>query len=383
MSLGLYEREKPIPPEEYVRVDYESLKKWVKSVYVKLGLLEDHAEIVADVLTMADLMGISSHGVQRVSRYVIGIKLGTVNPRPKVRIVKDFGATALIDGDNGLGHPIALYAMNVAISKAERYGVSLVLVKNSHHFGIAGYYSLKAAEKGFIGLAITNSEPLVAYTHTAERYLGTNPIAVAIPRRNPPPILFDAATSVVPVGRIELYSKIGKEVPPGWAIDLEGNILSGNAKEILKAIRERKAALLPLGGLGEELGGHKGSGLSMIIDVFSGVLSGAVWGWHVRHTISDRPANVGHAIAAVNIDAFMNKDEFFDRLEKFISEIKSLKKHPKAERIWIPGEKAWHTMQTRLKIGIPIHKAVLNELKKISNEASVPFTVKIIKEKAY
>ncbi|OYT46242.1 MAG: hypothetical protein B6U85_07740 [Desulfurococcales archaeon ex4484_42] len=167
------------------------------------------------------------------------------------------------------------------------------------------------------------------------------------------------------------------------AIDLEGNILSGNAKEILKAIREGKAALLPLGGLGEELGGHKGSGLSMIIDVFSGVLSGAAWGWHVRHTISDRPANVGHAIAAVNIDAFMNKDEFFDRLEKFISEIKSLKKHPKAERIWIPGEKAWLTMQTRLKIGIPIHKAVLNELKKISNEAGAPFTVKIIKEKAY
>jgi len=383
MSLSLYEREKPIPPEEYVRVDYESLKKWVKSVYVKLGLLEDHAEIVADVLTMADLMGISSHGVQRVGRYVTGIKLGTVNPRPKVRIVKDFGATALIDGDNGLGHPTALYAMNEAISKAEKYGVSLILVKNSHHFGIAGYYSLKAAEKGFIGMTVTNSESLVAYTHTAERYLGTNPIAVAIPRKNPPPILFDAATSVVPVGKIELYSKIGKEVPPGWAIDLEGNILSGNAKEILKAIRERKAALLPLGGLGEELGGHKGSGLSMIVDVISGVLSGAAWGWHVRHTISDRPANVGHAIAAVNIDAFMNKDEFFDRLEKFISEIKSLKKHPKAERIWIPGEKAWLTMQTRLKIGIPIHKAVLNELKKISNEASVPFTVKIIKEKAY
>jgi len=378
----LYEREKPIPPEEYVRVDHKSLKEWVKSVYVKLGLLEEHAEVVADVLVAADLMGISSHGVQRVGRYVGGIKRGTVNLRPKIRVVRDLGAAALVDGDNGLGHPVTLYAMRVAIEKARQYGVGFVLVRNSHHFGIAGYYPLKAAEQGFIGFTATNSEPLVAYTHTVVRYLGTNPIAIAVPRRSPPPVLFDGATSVVPVGKVEIYSKIGKPIPPGWAIDLEGNILTGDAKEVLKAIRERRAALLPLGGLGEEHGGHKGSGLSMLVDLFSGVLSGAAWGWHVRHTISDRPANVGHTVAAINIEAFMPKEEFFDRLEKFISEIKSLKKHPKAERIWIPGEKAWLTMQTRLKIGIPLHRNVLNELKRISDEVGVPFTVKIVKETA-
>jgi len=378
----LYEREKPVPPEEYIRVDHRSLKEWVKSVYVKLGLLEEHAEVVADVLVTADLMGISSHGVQRVGRYVGGIKRGTVNLRPRMRVVRDLGAAALVDGDNGLGHPVALYAMRVAIEKARQYGVGFVLVRNSHHFGIAGYYPLRAAEQGFIGFTATNSEPLVAYTHTVVRYLGTNPIAVAVPRRNPPPVLFDGATSVVPVGKVEIYSKIGKPIPPGWAIDLEGNILTGDAREVLRAIRERRAALLPLGGLGEELGGHKGSGLSMLVDLFSGVLSGAAWGWHVRHTISDRPANVGHTIAAINIEAFMPKEEFFSRLEKFISEIKSLKKHPKAERIWIPGEKAWLTMQTRLKIGIPLHRNVLNELKRISDEVGVPFTVKIVKETA-
>ena len=382
MPEELYEREKPIPPEEYVRVDHKSLKEWVKSVYVKLGLLEEHAEVVADVLVAADLMGISSHGVQRVGRYVGGIKRGTVNLRPKIRVVRDLGAAALVDGDNGLGHPVTLYAMRVAIEKARQYGVGFVLVRNSHHFGIAGYYPLKAAEQGFIGFTATNSEPLVAYTHTVVRYLGTNPIAIAVPRRSPPPVLFDGATSVVPVGKVEIYSKIGKPIPPGWAIDLEGNILTGDAKEVLKAIRERRAALLPLGGLGEEHGGHKGSGLSMLVDLFSGVLSGAAWGWHVRHTISDRPANVGHTVAAINIEAFMPKEEFFDRLEKFISEIKSLKKHPKAERIWIPGEKAWLTMQTRLKIGIPLHRNVLNELKRISDEVGVPFTVKIVKETA-
>ena len=382
MPEELYEREKPVPPEEYIRVDHRSLKEWVKSVYVKLGLLEEHAEVVADVLVTADLMGISSHGVQRVGRYVGGIKRGTVNLRPRMRVVRDLGAAALVDGDNGLGHPVALYAMRVAIEKARQYGVGFVLVRNSHHFGIAGYYPLRAAEQGFIGFTATNSEPLVAYTHTVVRYLGTNPIAVAVPRRNPPPVLFDGAPSVVPVGKVEIYSKIGKPIPPGWAIDLEGNILTGDAREVLRAIRERRAALLPLGGLGEELGGHKGSGLSMLVDLFSGVLSGAAWGWHVRHTISDRPANVGHTIAAINIEAFMPKEEFFDRLEKFISEIKSLKKHPKAERIWIPGEKAWLTMQTRLKIGIPLHRNVLNELKRISDEVGVPFTVKIVKETA-
>ena len=382
MPEELYEREKPVPPEEYIRVDHRSLKEWVKSVYVKLGLLEEHAEVVADVLVTADLMGISSHGVQRVGRYVGGIKRGTVNLRPRMRVVRDLGAAALVDGDNGLGHPVALYAMRVAIEKARQYGVGFVLVRNSHHFGIAGYYPLRAAEQGFIGFTATNSEPLVAYTHTVVRYLGTNPIAVAVPRRNPPPVLFDGATSVVPVGKVEIYSKIGKPIPPGWAIDLEGNILTGDAREVLRAIRERRAALLPLGGLGEELGGHKGSGLSMLVDLFSGVLSGAAWGWHVRHTISDRPANVGHTIAAINIEAFMPKEEFFSRLEKFISEIKSLKKHPKAERIWIPGEKAWLTMQTRLKIGIPLHRNVLNELKRISDEVGVPFTVKIVKETA-
>jgi len=380
LFLEFYEREKPIPPEEYVRVDHQSLKEWVRNVYVGLGVLEEHAEVVADVLVTADLMGISSHGVQRVGRYVGGIKKGTINLRPKIRVIRDYGATALVDGDNGLGHPVAFYAVRVAVEKAEKYGIGFVLVRNSHHFGVAGYYPLKVAEQGFIGVTASNSVPLVAYTNTVVRYLGTNPIAVAIPRKNSPPILFGGATSVVPVGKIEVYSKMGKKIPPGWAIDNKGRILAGDAKEVLKAIRERRAALLPLGGLGEEHGGHKGSGIALLVDIFSGVLSGAAWGWHVRHTISDRPANVGHTIAAINIEAFIEPNEFFERLEKMVNEIKSLKKHSEAEHIWIPGEKAWLTMQTRLKIGIPIHRNVLNELERISREVGVPFTVKIIKE---
>ena len=381
-SFEYYEREKPIPPEEYVRVHHQELKEFVTDIYKALGVPDRDAEIVADVLVTADLFGISSHGVQRVRRYVEGIRIKNVNINAKVRVVRDFGATALIDGDNGLGQPIGVKAMELAIEKAKKYGVSLVLVKNSNHFGIAGYYSLKAVEKGLIGITITNSENLVAYVNTVGRTLGTNPIAVAIPRQSPPPILFDAATSVVPVGKIEIYSKLDKKVPPGWVIDLEGNILSGNAKEILKAIRSKKAALLPLGGLGEEFGGHKGSGLAFIIDIISGVLSGAAWGYHVGHTIGTRPANVGHAFAAINIEAFMDKDEFFERIETYVKEIKSLKKHPKADRIWIPGEKAWLTMQTRLKIGIPLHRNVYNELIQIAREVGITRELRIISQRA-
>jgi len=378
-SNEYYEREPPIPPEDYVRVNHIELKDFVTDIFIALGVPKEDANIVADALVTADLFGISSHGVQRVKRYVGGIKVGNVNVKANVKVVRDHGATALIDGDNGLGQPIGVRAMELAIEKAKKYGVSLVLVKNSNHFGIAGYYSLKAVEKGFIGITITNSENLMAYVNTVGRTLGTNPIAIAIPRPNPPPILFDAATAVVPVGKIEMYSRLGKKIPPGWVIDPEGNILHGDPKKVLKAIKEGDAAILPLGGLGEEFGGHKGSGLAFIIDIISGVLSGAAWGVHVGYTIGTKPANVGHAFATIDIEAFMSKDEFFERIETYVKEIKSLKKHPKADRIWLPGEKAWLTMQTRLKIGIPLHKSVYKELMNIAKEAGAKKELRIIK----
>jgi len=377
-----YERERPFPLEEYVRVDPGCLREFVSEVYFCLGLSRSDADVVADVLVTADLFGISSHGVQRVRRYVDGIRSGVVNVRPRVRVVRDFGAAVLIDADRGLGHPVGVKAMDIAVERAGKYGVSMVLVKNSNHFGIAGYYALKAAEKGFIGITATNSENLVAYVNTIGRTLGTNPIAVSIPCPSPPHILFDAATSIVPVGKIEIYAKTGKPIPPGWVIDGEGNILHGDPKKVLKEVKEGKAALLPLGGLGEEFGGHKGSGLAFIIDIITGILSGAAWGKHVGYTAGTKPANVGHLFAAINIEAFISKEEFLERIKTYIKEIKSLKKHPKADHIWIPGEKAWLTMQTRTKIGIPLHKNVYRELIEIGREIGVKKEIKILKNTA-
>lgn len=363
---ALYEREPPIPPNEYVRIKHTTIREFVSKILVAAGLPVDDAWVVTDVLVTADLMGISSHGIQRVRRYVDGLLRCCVNPRPRMRVARDYGATALLDADNGLGHLAGVKAMEIAMEKARKYGVSLVLVKNSHHYGIAGYYSLKAVERGYIGISMTNSERLVAYVNTTARCLGTNPIAVGIPRRVPPPILFDSATAVVPVGKIEVYARLGKRVPEGWVIDHEGRMLSGDAARIISEIRAGRAAILPLGGLGEEFGGHKGSGLAFIIDVISGVLSGAAWGIHVGYTVDTVPANVGHAFSAVDIDAFMPKEEFYERIESYVSELKSFRKHPDADRVWLPGEKAWSTMMTRLRIGVPVHIKVCEELESIA-----------------
>ncbi|MCR6668981.1 MAG: Ldh family oxidoreductase [archaeon YNP-WB-040] len=377
MALEFYEREPPIPEGEFVRVGADDLRGFVSSIFKAYGVPEGDADVVADVLVTADLFGISSHGVQRVSRYVGGIKCGNVNVKPKISF-HGRGAIGVVDGDNGLGQVVGVRCVELALERVRDYGLSLILAKNSNHYGIAGYYALKILDAGFIGFSSTNSDKLVSYVNSLGRFLGTNPIAIAIPTPHPPPILFDASTSIIPVGKIEMYSKLGKSIPEGWVIDLEGNMLSGDAKKVLELIRGYKASILPLGGLGEDYGGHKGSGLAFMVDVICGVLSGAAWGIHVGYTIGSRPANVGHAFAAIDIESIMPRSEFLSRIEQYINEIKSLPKHPKADRVWIPGEKAWLTMQTRLKIGIPIHLNVYNELNKIAVESGLARELKII-----
>ncbi|MEM1858677.1 MAG: Ldh family oxidoreductase, partial [Desulfurococcaceae archaeon] len=340
--MRLYEKSPPIPPEEFVRVEWTSLKEYVKEVFCALGVPREHAEIVADVLVTADLMGIESHGVQRLKRYTTGIKNGSVKPRAEIMTVKETPSTALIDGGASLGQVVAYNAMKIAIEKARSAGVSVVGVRNSHHFGIAGYYALQAVRENMVGVVMTNSEAVVSYTHTVGRNMGTNPIAVGFPTKTPPPILFDAATSIAPIGKIELYAKQDKKIPLGWALTPEGR-LTDDPKEVMA----RKGSLLPLGGLGEELGGHKGSGLALVVDVLCGVLTGASYGMYVKHTTGKEPANVGHFMIVVNIDAISSLDLFLDRIEEYRKYIKSLKKISESAEIWLPGEKAWLTMETR------------------------------------
>lgn len=355
--------EKGYIDENYVRVSRDELFSFVVRVLTKLEVPEKDAEIVAHNLIMADLRGIESHGVQRLKRYVDGILSGGINLKPNIRIVREGPSYALIDGDEGLGQVVGYRAMKLAIKKARESGIGVVAVRNSNHYGIAGYYALMAAEEGMIGISMTNSRPLVAPTGGVERFLGTNPIALAAPARDRP-FLLDMATSVVPIGKLEVYRRKGKPIPEGWAIDSAGNITT-DVEKVFSG-----GALLPLGGFGELFGGHKGYGLSLMVDILAGILGGGTWSRHVKNT-SEKHSEVGHFFMAINIEDFLPPEEFREKMSRMIDELKSSRRHPDFERIWIHGEKGFLTMQTRLKIGIPIYRKVLEELNSIAESIGV------------
>ncbi|BAA30380.1 Ldh family oxidoreductase [Pyrococcus horikoshii] len=355
--------EKGYVDENYIRVPKDRLFSFIVRVLTKLGVPEEDAKIVADNLVMADLRGVESHGVQRLKRYVDGIISGGVNLHPKIRVIREGPSYALIDGDEGLGQVVGYRSMKLAIKKAKDTGIGIVIARNSNHYGIAGYYALMAAEEGMIGISMTNSRPLVAPTGGIERILGTNPIALAAPTKDKP-FLLDMATSVVPIGKLEVYRRKGKDIPEGWAINREGNITT-KVEEVFNG-----GALLPLGGFGELLGGHKGYGLSLMVDILSGILSGGTWSKYVKNT-SEKGSNVCHFFMVIDIEHFIPLEEFKEKISQMIEEIKSSRKHPEFERIWIHGEKGFLTMETRLKLGIPIYRKVLEELNEIAKRVGV------------
>ncbi len=362
-----FEKVVPSPPEQYVRVNHEELKIFVSNVFRRIGVPSGDAEIVADNLVTADLKGIESHGVARLKRYVDGLLNGVVKTKPNVKIVKEGPVHALIDGDYGLGQVVACKAMNLAIEKAKRNYFGIVGVRKSNHFGIAGYYAEMALKEDLIGVSLTNSRPLVAHTGSVERFIGTNPISFAAPSKGEPPFLLDMATSIVPVGKIEVYRRLGKPFPLGWAINSSGE-LTTNPSEVLSG-----GALLPLGGLGETLGGHKGYGLSVMVDILCGLLTGANWGREVGSTEGPKPSNVGHFFIAVNVEAFTSIEEFKGEMEELKNELRKAKLHPKFKRIWIHGEKSWYTMKTRKRIGVPIYKKTYEMLKGQAERVDVKF----------
>ncbi len=349
--------------ESYVRIPASVLLSFVESVLVKLGVPEEDAHVVADNLVMADLRGVESHGVQRLKRYVDGILSGGVNVHPQIKVIREGPCHALVDGDEGLGQVVGKFSMKLAIEKAEKNGVGFVVARNSNHYGIAGYYALMAVERGMVGISMTNSRPLVAPTGGVERFLGTNPIALAAPTGGRP-FLLDMATSVVPIGKLEVYRRKGMTIPEGWAMDKNGRITT-SVEDVFGG-----GALLPLGGLGELLGGHKGYGLSVMVDILTGILGGGTWSRHVKNT-SEKHSEVDHLFMAINVEAFTDLEEFEERMRKMMNELRSSKKHPEFERIWIHGEKGFLTMETRKRIGIPVYRKVVEELNRIGEMTGV------------
>ena len=351
---------------------HKYLFDFAKRVMVSLGVSDPDSESFANVLIAADLRGIASHGVARLSRYVDGIRSGKINPRAHPSVLVSAPTISVISGENGLGQVAATFAVEQAIEKARASGVGLSFVRNSNHFGIAGYYAMKPLSEDMIGVCMTNARPLVVHTFSRRAVLGTNPISLAAPTGWRYPFVLDMATSVITSGRVEVYERLSREMPVGWCVDADGEPAVDPAF-VLDTIRSRRqGGLLPLGGDKEELGGHKGYGLAMLVDILSGVLSGAAFGLDVGSP--DSPShNVGHFIAALNIDMIMPIDECRLRMSRLIEMLKSSPRQAGAGRIYIHGEKEFEEAQKRAIEGIPLPEKVVKTLVSIGESVGVPF----------
>lgn len=355
----------------FITFTEEKLRAFTHSVFIKMGCSEEHAALATDVLIKSDLRGIDSHGVARLSGYVRLWEKKRINATPNIRIVHETPTTATIDGDAGLGLVVAPFAMKVAIEKAEKYGSGWVSVKNSNHFGIAGYHSLMAVEKDMIGISMTNASPLVAPTYANERLLGTNPMCYAFPAGKYPPVIVDMATAAAANGKLEIAQRANKDVPEGWIQDKEGNS-SINPNELKSG-----GSLLPLGS-DKDHGSHKGYGLSATVDILSAVLSGANYGPWVPPFVAflEPSANpvgegLGHFLGAMRVDGFRPAQDFKAHLDNWIERFKSAKTIDPNKKVIIPGEPEHDFEQERKISGIPIIDVVVNDLNELAAKLGI------------
>lgn len=342
---------------------YQTLQNLAFQVFIKMGCPLAQATLAAEALVAADLRGIDSHGVARLSGYVRLWEAGRINATPNIKIVHETPSTATLDGDAGLGLVIAPKAMEIAIEKAKIAGTGWVAVRNSNHFGIAGYHALMAVQNDMIGMAMTNASPLVAPTFAVERMLGTNPIAVAIPAHHQPPFVADFATTTAANGKLEILQRKNQDAPLGWIQDKKGTS-STNANEL-----KQGGALLPLGS-DREHGSHKGYCLGSIVDIFSAVFSGANYGPWAPPFVSFLPLppdpvglGLGHFLGAMRIDAFRPADEFKINMDKWINRFRETKPAEGYDKVLIPGDVERAMETERLKNGIPVVGAVVADLR--------------------
>ncbi|MFX1574748.1 MAG: Ldh family oxidoreductase [Promethearchaeota archaeon] len=355
--------------DDIVYVDVESLRDFIKNVFFKLDVPEEHAEIIADVLITSDLRGIDSHGIQRCKMYFDRIREGIYNPKTEIEIVNDNLTTAVIDGHCGMGHVIAYKAMKLAIEKAKKYGLGAVAVKNSTHFGIAGYYSLMAIKEGMIGFVTTNTRPSVPPTFGVEPMLGTNPLTYGAPTDEEFPFLMDAATSIIQRGKVEVYNRIHKPLPNGLIISNNGNSRT-DPGIVLDKLLSRSAALLPLGGEGETTSGHKGYGYATFAEILSAALQDGIY---LRNTAGlvengQKRLKVGHFFLAINISNFIPLVRFKEIAGNIMRELRSSKLAPGKDRIYTAGEKEHDAEKKRREMGIPINKSLQKDIKIMQKE---------------
>jgi L-2-hydroxycarboxylate dehydrogenase (NAD+) len=351
----------------------EVLHAFMVDVFTRLGTPPEEARICADVLIASDLRGIESHGVGRLKYYYDRIRAGVHRTRTEIEVVKETETTALLDGHHGMGHVIAYRAMRLAIDKARAHGLGAVSVRNSTHFGIAGYYPLMAAEEGMMGLAVTNARPSIVPTFGTEPMLGTNPIAFAAPSDLDYPFWFDAATSIAQRGKIEVADRAERPVPEGWVIDEDGAPLTDPGR-ILGALEESEGGLLPLGGAGELLGGHKGYDLATIVEILSASLSGGAFMKDLLGFAPDgsrRPYMIGHFFLAIDIEHFLPAEVSRQITGGIMRALQASRKAPGQDQIYVAGEKEWEQEQIVRERGVPVNRNLRKELELMRDELGI------------
>jgi LDH2 family malate/lactate/ureidoglycolate dehydrogenase len=355
------------------RVSYQQLYHFTESVFKKIGCSDNDAEQATIVLISADLRGIDSHGVARLSGYLRLHEVGRVNASPDIKLIHETPSTATVDGDKGLGLIVAPKAMKIAIEKAKQVGSGWVSVKNSNHYGIAAAHAMLALEHDMIGISMTNASALVAPTFSIERMLGTNPICVAIPAGKQPAFVADLATTTAANGKLEILQRKKQQAPVGWIQDKEGNI-STDAHAL-----KTGGALLPLGS-DRDHGSHKGYALGAIVDIFSAVLSGANYGpWvppfpaYVPMPENMPGEGIGHFFGAMRIDGFRPAEEFKKHMDQWIERFRSAKPINGEQKVLIPGDPEREAEADRMKSGIPLHETVIEDLQQIALKYDIPF----------
>ncbi len=348
-----------------VWIDFEVLESFMKDCLIKSGLPEADASIVSDILIESDKRGIDSHGIGRLKPiYIDRIDWGILNPVTKIDVIKETPTTAVLDGNNGMGHVVGKKAMQMAIDKAKENGLGMVTVRNSTHYGIAGYYVTMASEAGMIGITGTNARPSIAPTFGVENMLGTNPITFGFPTDEEFPFVLDCATSVTQRGKIEMYSRAGKELPPGWVIGKDGKTRT-DTDQILVDLTKGKAALAPVGGLGEITGGYKGFGYATVVEVLSAALQGGSYLKALNGFDEEGnriPYPLGHFFMAINIDFFLGIDIFTKIAGSIMRDLRNSQKAEGEERIYTAGEKEWLAWNYRKEHGCPVPEVLRNQM---------------------
>lgn len=350
---------------EYRLIDLETLRKFIHGVFAGLSFSEEECSNAARVLTLSDLRGVESHGCARLHGYVRLVDAGKIKPNAKPFIEREFGSTATLDGDSGLGLHVATKAAEIAIDKAKKHGSGWVSVKNSSHFGVAVGHVLPALEEGLIGFSLTNASPLVAPAGGKDRLLGTNPICIAFPAKEKAPFICDMATTVVANGKLEVAKRKGVDIPLGYAQDKNGQTSPD------PSILSQGGSMLPLGGSLDH-SSYKGYALGSVVDILTGVLSGANYGPWVPpfvpflNQVSDSVGQgIGHFVGAWSVEGFIDTEEFKERMDHWMETFSKSNPAEGIDKVWIPGEKEHELSIERREKGIPVHRETWKTLEEL------------------